>query len=166
MGGSLCNDTKPFSQVGDSVIFHARSNFPLSEFHFVLYSHGQIVTSQQIKSNSGSRLVTFDAMATSEMTPSARGMIWMADRDGRVVSAETTLVVASQDKKAVSSIYQNWKSTHSPIYNKWPKSRKKHCGTFSLTRESTQAPGARMSVDHCSSERISKGGNQQAMHHA
>ena len=54
-------------QVGDSVIFHARSNFPLSEFHFVLYSHGQIVTSQQIKSNSGSRLVTFDAMATSEM---------------------------------------------------------------------------------------------------
>ena len=98
-------------QVGDSVIFHARSNFPLSEFHFVLYSHGQIVTSQQIKSSSGSRLVTFDAMATSEMTPSAKGMIWMADRDGRVVSAETTLVVASQDKKAVSSSFQRlWKS--------------------------------------------------------
>ena len=102
-------------QVGDSVIFHARSNFPLSEFHFVLYSRGQIVTSQQIKSNSGSRLVTFDAMATSEMTPSAKGMIWMADRDGRVVSAETTLVVGSQDKKAVSSLlftnYQNGKIT-------------------------------------------------------
>ena len=92
-------------QVGDSVIFHARSNFPLSEFHFILYSHGQIVTSQRIRSNSGSRLVTFDAMATSEMTPSAKGMIWMADRDGRVVSAETTLVVGSQDKKAVSSSF-------------------------------------------------------------
>ena len=65
-------------------------------------THLQIVTSQQIKSNSGSMLVTFDAMATSEMTPSAKGMIWMADRDGRVISAETTLVVGSQDKQAVS----------------------------------------------------------------
>lgn len=63
------------------------------------------MTSQRIRSNSGSRLVTFDAMATSEMTPSAKGMIWMADRDGRVVSAETTLVVGSQDKKAVSSSF-------------------------------------------------------------
>ena len=98
--------------VGDSIVLHARSNFPLTEFHFLLHSHGQIVTSRRIGASvaTGSKLVTFDELVTMELTPLATAVIWMVDpKRGKVVTAKSHIVVKAQKKSAVNENCRNCK---------------------------------------------------------
>ena len=89
-------------QVGDSIIFHARSNQgSFEDFHFLIAAHGQIVTSKAVAGKKAN-LVTFDERAAIEMTPSATAFIWRKSREGNLIAAQFQFTVSSQSNNAVS----------------------------------------------------------------
>lgn len=63
-------------QVGENLIFHARSNDPLGKFVFFMISSGRVVTHDTFSLAKG-KLVTFDVRATEDMVPAVDAFVWM-----------------------------------------------------------------------------------------
>lgn len=86
--------------MGNSIIFHARSNSELYDLQFIIVSSftGRIVSQKQLNAKSR-RLVTFDIRATTELMPKAQAYIWQVNDKGQVIYASCQIEVKINTKQ-------------------------------------------------------------------
>ena len=82
---------------GSSIILHVRSNFALEDFHCLVTSRGQLLTTRLI-SMGNTKLKTFDEIVTFSMAPEATFLIWHVDNWGRTISASVTVPIFGHEK--------------------------------------------------------------------
>ena len=83
-------------KVGQNIIFHTRSNYPLSDVHFIIEAAGRIVFHRDLNVGN-SKIITFDAIATDDMIPDSKAIVWHLSREKAIVSASCQLKISQRD---------------------------------------------------------------------
>ena len=88
-------------RIGESAIFHLKSNFAFDRFHYVIISKGAMVHSSQEMLTHATKMTTFAVPISNEMVPTFKVVAMLTNPLGDLIADSVTIPVQSLNRYKV-----------------------------------------------------------------